>query len=483
MKKNGLAENLFWKFFERISAQTVSLVVSLVLARLLSPSDYGVVAIVMIFITFANIFVSDGFGSALIQKKGATVLDYCSVLYFNVLFSVVLYIVLFFTAPLIADFYGEGYEILVPVLRVLALRLPLTSVNSIQQAYISKNMMFRKFFLSTLCGTVVSGIVGILMAYKGFGVWALVYQYLVSTSVSTVVLAVVLRKKPRLIFSFQSIRELFPFGVRILSVGFLSIGYQEVRALIIGKLYSSEDLAYFDKGKQFPTLLMTNINASISSVLFPKMASEQEDVHKLKEITRKSIRLSSYLIMPVLLGFAVVAEPFVTVVLTEKWLPCVPLLQASCLMYLFQPIHGANMQAIKASGRGDVYFWLEFVKKVIEIIVLICVVNISVSAIAISMAVCANVFTLFNAFPNKKLIGYGFKEQMKDLLPNLTISLLMMAGVSLLGFVQMLPIIKLTLQVVLGALIYLILSIITKNKEFLIIKNMVLSILKRSYKK
>lgn len=479
MKKNGLAENLFWKFFERISAQTVSLVVSVVLARLLSPTDYGVVAIVMIFITFANIFVSDGFGSALIQKKDATVLDYCSVLYFNIFFSIVLYFLLFFIAPLIANFYGEGYRILVPVLRVLALRLPLTAINSVQQAYVSKNMMFRKFFLSTLCGTIISGFVGIVMAYKDFGVWALVYQYLVSTSVNSVVLAIVIKKVPRFIFSFRSIKELFPFGARVLGVGLLSTGYQEVRALVIGKIYSSADLAYFDKGKQFPTLLMTNINVSISSVLFPKMANEQNDIGKLKETTRRSIRLSSYLVMPMLLGLAVVAEPFVSVVLTEKWLPCVPLLQASCLMYLFQPIHSANMQAIKASGRGDIYFWLEFAKKAVEIIVLICIVSISVKAIAISMAVCANVFTLFNAYPNKKLINYGFKEQMQDIFPNLAMSLFMMVCISPISFIHVSPLIKLVVQVFLGALIYLAVSICTQNKEFSIIKKIMLSKIKK----
>lgn len=248
-RKNDLLNNLIWKFSERISAQLISTIVSIVLARLLDPSHYGVISIVMIFITLANVFVSDGFGSALIQKKNATALDFFSVLYFNLAFSCVLYIGLFLAAPYIASFYGEGYEILTPVLRVLGLRIILTSVNSVQQAYVSKKMMFRKFFIATLWGTMASAIVGVVMAYMGYGVWALVAQYLVSTSVSTVSLSIILKKKPQLIFSTASLRELFPFGAHVLGTGLLITGYQELRSVIIGKLYSSADLAYYDRGK------------------------------------------------------------------------------------------------------------------------------------------------------------------------------------------------------------------------------------------
>ena len=486
LQKNGLLNNLFWKFAERISAQFVSLVVSIVLARLLSPEDYGVVAIVMVFITIANVFVSDGFGSALIQKKDASALDYCSVLYFNLAFSAALYVLLFFAAPWIAKFCGYGYGILVPALRVLSLRIPLAAVNSIQQAYVSKKMMFRKFFLSTLSGTIISGIIGVAMAYSGFGVWALVAQYLSSTLISTFVLILTLKKMPRLLFSFESLRRLFPFGARVLGVNLLCTGYQEARALIIGKLYSSADLAYYDKGKRFPDLIMTNITVSIGAVLYPKMANEQNDISSVKRTIKNSVRFSSYVMAPVMLGFAAVATPFVSLVLTDKWLPCVPFLQMICVMHLFQPIHGANMQAIKAIGRGDVYLRLELVKKAIELVVLVIVMWISVEAIVAAMALTATFFVVVNAYPTSKLLKYSVKEQMADIMPNVGMAVIMFICAYA---VQLLPLgnaLTLMLQIVVGIVVYVTLSLVTKNKEFIYIKdkcvNVIASILKSSKK-
>ncbi len=477
--QQGTLYNLIWKFAERISAQLISTVVSIILARLLDPSHYGTISIVMIFITLANVFVSDGFGSALIQKKDATPLDFFSVLYFNLAFSVVLYLVLFFSAPWISNFYGEGYAILTPVLRVLGLRIILTSVNSVQQAYISKKMMFRQFFISTLWGTISSAVVGVAMAYSGFGVWALVAQYLVSTTVSTITLMLNMKKKPQLIFSFTSLKKLFPFGARILSTGLLMTGYMELRALIIGKVYSSADLAYYDKGKHFPNLLVTNINSSISAVLFPKMANEQDNAERIKTTTRQSIRFSSYIMCPLMLGLAAVAVPFTRLILTEKWLPCVPLLQLFCIIYLFQPIHSANMQAIKAIGRGDVYMRLEVIKKVIELVVLVAVMWHSVTAIVVGMVVCTTLFVFVNAYPNAKLLNYRLKEQMLDLLPGISMSCIMFLGVSLIGKFALNDFAMLITQALVGMIIYLSLSVLTRNQEFVFIKNTVLKMLKR----
>lgn len=473
--KKGLVNNLAWKFAERIAAQLVTLIVSIVLARLLAPSHYGTVAIVTVFITLANIFVSDGFGSALIQKKQVDALDYSSVLYFNVAFSIVLYLILFFTAPLIAAFYGEGYEILTPVFRVLGLRLILAALNSVQQAYVAKNMIFKKFFLSTLLGTILSGVVGIAMAYLGFGIWALVAQYLLSSAVTTVVLMFSLGNIYVWAFSFSRLKDLFSFGWKILCTSLLITGYQELRALIIGKLYSSESLAYYDKGKQFPNLIVGNINTSIGAVLFPTLSGKQDDLAALKGMTRKSIRFSSYIMCPVMLGMAAVAEPFVRLVLTEKWLPCVPLLQLFCIFYLFQPIHTANTQAIKATGRSGLCLKLELFRDAIQLIVLIIVMWISVEAIVISMAVLSALFIFVNAYPNTKILGYSYMEQMRDLLPSILMSGIMFAAVYAVGLLPLHDAILLPMQIMIGGCIYILLSIITKNKEFDYIKNMIFS--------
>ncbi len=469
--KKGLISNLVWKFAERMAAQMVTLIVSVVLARLLAPSHYGTVAIVTIFITIANVFVSDGFGSALIQKKDADKLDFSSVLYFNIALSILLYFILFFSAPIIADFYGEGYEILTPVFRVLGLRLIPAAINSVQQAYVSKNMIFKKFFLSTLLGTIVSGGVGIWMAYSGFGVWALVAQYLVSTTVSTVVLMFSIGNIFVMKFSLSRLKTLFAFGWKILCTGLLITGYQELRALIIGKLYTAENLAYYDKGKQFPNLIVTNINVSIGAVLFPKLANQQDNIDALKKTTRNSIRFSSYIMSPIMLGLLVVADSFVRVVLTEKWLPCVPFLQLFCIFYLFQPIHTANTQAIKAMGRGDLVLKLEIIRDVIQLLVLFAVMWISVEAIVVSMAVMSTLFVFVNAYPNIKLLNYTIKEQLSDILPNVIMALIMSAAASLIRLFSMPDFVNLFVQVFSGICIYMILSIVTKNKEFTYIKN------------
>lgn len=476
-KEDGLIGNLSWKFAERVSAQLVTFVVSIVLARMLEPSHYGIISIVTIFISLANVFVSDGFPSALVQKKDADALDYSSVLYFNIAFSIVLYLVLYFCAPLISKFYGEGYEILTPVLRVLGLRIILSAVNSVQQAYIAKQMIFRKFFFATLTGTIISAVVGIAMAYLGFGVWALVAQYMTNTTIDTFFLCISLKKKPILKFSLKRLKQLLGFGIRILGTSLLITGYQELRALIIGKIYSSDDLAFYDKGRQFPQLIVTNINTSIGMVLFPKMANEQDNQEALKSTMRNSIRFSSYLMCPMMLGLAAVAKPTVSLILTDKWLPCVPILQLFCIIYLFQPIHTANMQAIKAVGRGDTYLKLEIIKKTIELITLLAVMWISVNAIVISMAVLTTAFTFVNAYPNIKYLNYSFKEQMHDIMPPLGMSIIMATIVFLMSYLAIPTLPLLIIQCISGMALYFAMSIFSKNKELKYILNTLNNIL------
>ncbi len=477
--KNSLLNNFIWKFAERISVQLISTVVTIILARMLAPEYYGIISMVMVFIALANIFGSDGFASALIQAKDVTKTDFCSVLYFNIAVSVILYAVLFFAAPYIAAFYGDGYDVLVPVLRVLGTVVIINSVQSVLQAYVSKKMIFRKFFFSTLIGTVTSAVVGIFMAYNGYGVWALVAQSLTSAFIGTLTLGLALGKAPRLVFSFNSIKKLFPFGVRIFGTGLLITGYVEMRALVIGKIYSSADLAYFDKAKQFPTLITTNISSSLSAVLFPKMSIEQDDVTRVKDIMRMSLRMCSYVMSPLMLGLAAVSGTFVYVVLGEAWMPIVPLMQMFCISELFQPINSANMQAIKATGRGSAYLRIEIIKKLIETVLLFCLMRISVKAIVLQILICNIAFTVVNSYPNMKYIGYGFKEQMSDLVPNILKAIVMFVAVLLLGFLPINKVLVLLIQIAVGAVLYLTLSIATKNKEYKYIKDTIKSFFKK----
>lgn len=481
-KKNGVISNLAWRFAERITAQVVTLVVSIVLARVLDPSHYGIVAMVMVFITIANVFVQDGFGSALIQKKNADELDFSSVLIVNVLLSILLYCLLFFAAPFISSFYGEGYEELTPVLRVLSLRLVLSAINSVQQAYVSRKMIFRKFFWATLLGTLASAIVGIWMAYHSFGVWAIVAQYLTNTTIDTIILQVSLNRWPKLKFSFDRIKGLLGYGWRILGASLLNNGYQELRTLLIGKIYTSSDLAYYSKGKQFPELLVININTSIGSVMFPKMSKEQDDIRRLKETTRQSIRFSSYLLTPMMFGLAAIATPFISLLLTDKWLFAVPFMQLYCVFYLAQPIHTANMQAIKALGRSDTYFRLEIIKKTIELITLIIVMRISVLAIAISATVLNWLFIFVNSYPNNKLLHYSVKEQINDISPPIVMGLVMAGVVLLFGKLKLARLSLVIIQITVGIAVYIGLSLLLKNKEFTYLVNIIKNSVRRQYK-
>ena len=468
--------NLSWKFAERIASQLVSFVVSIVLARILEPSDYGSIAMVMIFVTLSSVFVEGGFSSALIQKKDADKLDFSTVFYFSIVFSIFLYVILFFVAPYISRFYGDGYEILTPVLRVIGLQIIVYGANSVQQAYVSKKMMFKKFFWATLIGTIVSACIGLAMAYWGFGIWSLVGQQMAMVITNTIVLYLVTRKLPGLMFSFQRLKGLFSYGAKILGASLLVSFFLDLRSLIIGKLYSAKDLAFFDRGRQFPNLIVTNINSSVGAVLFPKMSQEQDDKTRVKQLCRNSIRFSSFVMMPLMMGMAVCAEPLIRVLLTDKWIESVPFLRLFCIIYMFYPIHTANMQAIKAIGKSETFLVLEIIKKLLELISLLLVMKISVMAIAINMAVLTTLFTFINAYPNIKYLDYSFKEQMNDMLPSLLLSTIMAIFVYGIGLI--LPISDLgvlIVQVLFGIAFYSILSYLTNNPEFKYLYELIVS--------
>lgn len=478
-ESKGLLNNLFWKFSERIASQLVSLVVSIILARLLMPSDYGAIAMVTVFITLAQVLVEGGFSGALIQKKNADRLDFSSVFYFVLAISILLYVILFILAPFISEFYGEGYEVLTLVFRVLGVQVIIFGINSVQQAYVSREMMFRKFFYSTLVGTIVSAAVGLIMAYRGYGIWALVAQQLTMSVVNTLALFFVTRKLPSLAFSWIRLKSLIKYGINLFGANLLIAFYQELRSLVIGKLYSAADLAFFDKGKVFPNLIVTNVNSSIGAVLFPKISQQQDNLSQVKQTTRYSIRFSSYIMSPLMLGLAAVAEPFIRLLLTEKWIPCVPLLRVLCVCFMFMPIHTANIQATKAIGRSDIVLKLEIIKKSIELVSLLLVMRISVMAIAINMAVLNFVFIFINVFPNIKWLGYSFKEQMSDILLNLLVSFIMACIVFFIVSCPMNDWLRLIIGVLVGVSFYVGVSMVSKNKEFYYIVSLLKNRLKQ----
>ena len=452
-KSKRVLNNLIWRWLERTGAQGVSFIVSIVLARLLGPEVYGTVALITVFTAILQVFVDSGMGTALIQKKDADELDFSSLFYFNVTMCLVLYVIMVLAAPLIARFYRRPE--LTPLVRVLSLTLVVSGVKNIQHAYVSRHMMFRKFFFATLGGTLGAAILGIYMAYRGYGVWALVAQHLFNTLVDTIILWITVKWRPKRMFSLQRLRALFGYGWKLLVSSLIDKGYNELRQLIIGKMYSSEDLAFYNKGRQFPHTIVTNINSAIDSVLLPAMAREQDDRTRVKEMTRRAIKTSTYIMAPLMIGLAVCAKPVVDLLLTSKWLPCVPFLRIFCVTYMFYPIHTANLNAIKAVGRSDLFLKLEVLKKAVGLTVLLSTMWFGPLVMAYSALFTSVLGQIINSWPNRKLLNYPYLEQLKDILPGILLALVMGAIVYLIQLLGLRDWITLLIQIPLGAVIYI----------------------------
>lgn len=477
-KRKTIASNMFWRFAERIGAQGVKLLVEIVLARLLVPDDYGMIALVTVFITILNVFVDSGLATALIQKKNVDELDFSSVFWFNVGWCFILYLLLFYASPFIAKFYGRTE--LIPVVRILGLQVIISGVKNVQQAYVSRTLRFKCFFYATLGGTLGAAGIGIWMAYNGYGVWALVSQQLFNVLVDTIILWFTVKWRPKWQFSMARLKVLFSYGWKLFVSALLEAGYTEIRQLIIGKIYTSDNLAYYNRGKQFPFLFVSNVNSAIDSVLLPVMSKEQDDSRHVKIMTKRAIKTSVYIMAPLMMGLAFVGEPFVRVLLTEKWLPSVPYMRIFCITFMFYPIHTANLNAIKALGRSDLFLKLEIIKKIVGIIALLLTMNISVMAMAYSLLFVSVVGQIINSWPNKKLLDYSYLEQMKDILPSILLAALMGGGVMLLGQIGLSDIITLFFQIILGAGIYILGSVLLKLDSFDYVKGILCSYLKNN---
>lgn len=452
MNNKSVLSNFLWRFLERCGAQGVTLIVSIVLARLLDPDVYGTVALVTVFTTIMQIFVDSGMANALIQKKDADDLDFSSVFYFNLVICSILYLIMFFIAPFIAAFYKIPE--LTAVIRVLSLILIISGVKNVQQAYVSRNMMFKRFFFATLGGTIGAAVVGILMAYFGFGIWALVAQMLFNTTIDTLILWITVKWRPKKMFSMQRLKSLFSYGWKLLISALIDTVYNNIRQLVIGKIYTQSALAYYNNGKKYPEYLVSNINTAIDSVLLPTMSNEQNHPERIKAMTRRAIKTSTFIIMPLMIGFMVCSRQLVSLILTDKWLPSVPFMQIFCISFAFYPIHTANLNAIKAMGRSDLFLKLEIIKKLIGIVTIVIAIKFGVMAMAYSMLVTSFISQVVNSFPNKKLLNYSYLEQIKDMLPQIILSLVMGVIVYAVTFLKLSSIITLVIQIPVGVLVY-----------------------------
>lgn len=464
--KKAVVFSAIWKFMERIIAQLVSLVVAIILARLLSPDDYSSVSLVTVFFSFANIIIAGGFNSALIQKKDSDELDYSTILIFSFAVSILIYIVLFISAPLIAKIYHR--DDLTLIIRIMGLVLPITAIKSVWCAYISSRLLFKKFFMATIVGTIMSAFVGIIMAYRGFGAWALVAQNMTNTLIDTVILIATTHVFFGFKFSIERFKGLFKYGWKVLVSSIIGTIYSQTVPLFIGVKYSNKDLSYYTKGKSFPELISSTTTYTLSAVLFPFLSKFQDNKQKLLEFTRLYIRLSSYVAFPLMLGFFAVSDSFVMVVLTDKWLPAVHYIRVFCVTSMFDMVHVGNCETIKAMGRSDIFLKMEIIKKTGYFVTIATFLYFTKKpeTLAYAFIVCTIIALLVNSVPNRALIGYKFELQLMDLVPNLLIAVVMAFAVSYIGVV--LPkgsIITLLVQIISGVVVYIVLSVLSRNSN------------------
>lgn len=470
-QSKSVLSNFIWRFLERCGAQIVAFVVQIVLARILEPSAYGTVALITVFTAILQVFVDSGLGSSLIQKKDADDLDYSTVFYTNMTICIVLYTGLFFCAPLIAKYY-ENME-LVPYIRVLGITILIAGIKGIQQSYVSKHMIFKKFFFATLGGTITAGVVGITMALCGFGIWALVAQQIINTAIDTIILWITVKWRPKWMFSFKRLKGLFSFGWKLFVSALLEEVYSDLRSLLIGKVYTSADLGYYNRADQFPKLIVNNVNSSINSVLFPAMSKVQDDKNAVKSMTRRSMKTSTYVMAPMLMGLAACGKSVISILITDKWLPSYPFMVIFCITCMFLPVHTANLNAIKAMGRSDLFLKLEVIKKVVGLLALAITIKISVMAMAYSLLVVSVLSQIINSWPNKKLMNYSYLEQLKDIFPGIGLATFMGGCVYCVNFLHLSNWLTLIIQVPLGAVIYIGLSALLKLESFTYCWNMV----------
>ena len=462
---------LFWKLMENGGAQGVQFLVSIILARLLSPEEYGVVGVILIFVTIANVLVQNGFSTALIQKRKVDDTDFSSVFFFSMAVSAVIYLVLYLSAPGIAYFYNN--QEMTALVRVLAVVLFPGGVISIQNAYVSRNMAFKGLFISSFAASMISGAISIFLAYRGLGVWALVWQQIAYYFFYMLILFMSISWKPRLLFSILRIKTMFAFGWKLLCASLLDTVYNNIYGLVIGRIYNESMLGNYNRGEQFPKLIVSNLGAAIQSVMLPVLSASQDEPERVKSMLRRAITVSSYLVLPMMAGLIAVARPMVLLLLGEKWLACVPFLQIMCVAYSFWPIHIANLQALNAMGRSDIFLKLEIVKKMVGLAVLAVGIRYNPLVLVALKAAADFLCTFINAWPNKRLLNYSIIEQWKDIIPSVAVSILMAAAVMAAGKFVPGGWLGLGMQILFGAVVYMLASWVLGLEVFRYIRGLV----------
>lgn len=484
VSKTEFFDNAIWKFLETICKKIISLVLSTIIARLLIPEAYGLVALTTVFITFSDIFILNGFNVALIRKDKVTELDYSTVLFLSLIFSTGIYIIIFICSPLFAQFY-ESAE-LNAVLRVITLLLFPQSLATVIRSKGTRELRFKEMSLASLASSIVSSIIGVLMAYKGFGVWALVAQQVLTNFFDMLFLAVVFKWHFSLRFSFDIAKQMLSFTGGVLGASFLDFLGNNINGLVIGKVYSPTDLGYYNRGNTYPETISLNVFNSINSVLLPTLASRQNDAIALKSVVGKVIAVTEYMVIPMMFGLIAISDRFVSVLLTEKWTGCIPLLICACLYYAVNPVRAVGYSVFYAKGESKKCFNIEIIRSIMMICNLlftIVVFHKSIFILSLVNVFISLVVMILTQYQVKKSIGYGFFDLAKDICPSFFMSLIMLLVVRAVSFVKIPDYAILIIQIILGTISYLVLSIVSKNMCFYYIMNYCKSRLKRDVEK
>jgi len=466
MEKSKIILSLIYKFTERFAVKGLGFIISIVLARLLAPEMFGQVALLTVFTDLSLTVIEGGLSTALVQAKQADDRDYSTVFYITLLLSALMIALLQIAAPHIARYY-DSMSLAAP-LRFYSFSLLLSSFNSIQVAKLQREMRFKEMMFCNLSATIVSGIIGIAMAYMGFGLWALMIYFFAQIAMSSIAMLFVLRWLPHSPFSMDSARRLYGFGIKMLISSIISTLYNNIRPLIIGRKFSPTALGYYDRGSRFSSTISLNLDAAVQSVMFPVLSKAQDDKLQFKAILRRTKQLSSFVVFPAMLGMAAVAEPMVRLLLNEEWLPCIIFVQILCVAEMQVPITTSNLLALKSLGRSDVYAKQEVLRRILMLIVLAISVLAfdSVEAIAVGFMISAWLDAALTSLPIKKFVAYGIMEQVADLWKTALSAVVMAAAVYAFGLLQIPVFAKLMLQIVLGTVVYILVNMLIKNDSF-----------------
>ena len=466
--KQKTTKGLFWSSVERFSNQGMSFLFSVILARMLDPSDFGIIAMITIFFAVAQSFVDSGFSNALVRKTDRREEDLSTCFYFNIGVGIMAYIVLFLIAPLVASFYNQ--PILSPIIRITGLGVALNSLCVVQQALFTIKIDFKSQAKVTLSATIISGIVGVILAYQGYGVWALVWQGVVMSLVRMGLLWLMSKWRPTTGFSKSSFNYLFGYGSKLLASGLLDTIYNNIYPIVIGKFYTPAQLGNYSRALSFAQLPSSNITSILQRVTFPVLSTIQDDIPRLQANYRRLLKLSAFIIFPLMMGLAAVAFPMIRLILTPKWEGCSLYLQIICFALMWYPIHAINLNLLQVKGRSDLFLRLEIIKKIVGVCIMCITIPLGITAMCIGMVASSLISLFINTYYTGKLINIGCLKQMRDLTP-IFINSLIMGGIVYFSIqISDNDILQLSLSIIIGVLSYIGgASMITRSelKEFL----------------